>query len=583
MEIVTPEPIKQAAWTLGGLFGVVLVIFVMASLGYGVFAGFPYSNASKQKDQTNHTLRTLERTLATLADAEAGQRDFLISGDERFLTPYFAASRRVDGLLDELTDIQSDNGKYFERIEQLQLLKKTKFSDLNDMIVLRRDQGLDAARAFVLADAGKRHMDEMRAVIDEIIETERSHLDGLNLATARWDERRLTAFVLSGAGVLLLATILISRREKLRHRLDIQSLNEEKAELAERLQHVMERMPIGCFMFDVRKLVVYCNPVAESLVGLERWSLYHTALPDSLKLVAWSEAMQKAHDGHVLGHVTHHDETMIEHANGRRLVCEWHYTPLLARDGHIAGHLFMVTDISERRASEDRIKANQQQLAALSRELIAAQVDERKRVAQVLHDQLAQNLAAIKLMVDATLTRVSATPDPEQQARAWQERMPQLGQLLSSSVTDVRELLLELRPPMLEEFGVLASLRLEADRLRSLTGANIVFDSDLDTEIRLAAPTEHVCYLILREALNNAAQHAEATEIIVRSEHTAEYSRYVIEDNGQGFDWARARQKHGHLGLIGMTERASSIGAKLAFHTHQGLGTIVELTLEYST
>lgn len=125
---------------------------------------------------THEVLDGLDAIIGDLKDAETGQRGFLITGAERYLEPYTAGLSSLQGHIDTVASLTSDNPKQQARIAEMQPWVDEKLAELDDTINLRRDEGFEAARTVVLTDAGKESADQIRVLISAMIEEEASLL-----------------------------------------------------------------------------------------------------------------------------------------------------------------------------------------------------------------------------------------------------------------------------------------------------------------------------------------------------------------------------------------------------------------------
>ena len=217
----------------------------------------------------------------------------------------------------------------------------------------------------------------------------------------------------------------------------------------------------------------------------------------------------------------------------------------------------------------------EQQRLQLTRELLTAQVDERKRISQLLHDDIAQTLAAAKLNLEAE----SLNATTEQAAR-----LGAAADMIGHALDETRSLLGELRPPLLHELGLQAALNYELDRMRSRSGNTTLamLWQDQGEPCRFDSGTEHSVFLLLREAIHNAIRHASARHIRVEGHCDGKQLRVSVQDDGKGFEPADTRQQEGHLGLIGMRERAASFGGTLDISSRPGRGTVITLEVPRS-
>ena len=202
------------------------------------------------------------------------------------------------------------------------------------------------------------------------------------------------------------------------------------------------------------------------------------------------------------------------------------------------------------------------ELSALTRQLMDQEKLTTRRLAQVLHDQLGQTLTALRLTVDRDIRAGAARPDslPE-----LQQRQGQLSQLVNQALREVRQVLVDLRPPMLDEEGLYAALDNElASRQQVHHGVELLLEAPPGLELlRWSPDVEHALFMIAREAVDNALRHAGPS--LVRVSLSGDVQSLVLEvcDDGPGLATGAERARPGHLGLIGMRERARAIDARL--------------------
>ncbi len=214
----------------------------------------------------------------------------------------------------------------------------------------------------------------------------------------------------------------------------------------------------------------------------------------------------------------------------------------------------------------DEVKAAKVRLEELSRRLIRAQEEEQRRIARELHDEVGQNLTAVKIILNVLAGEASG---------------PNLGQRLRDAAAmtglaleQVRDLSRLLRPSLLDDLGLAEALRALVEGLAEKTSLAAAVDVDdvgpVDPEVETA------CYRITQEALTNAIKHSAATRLSVALRRNGDALELVIEDNGTGFDVAAAwsRAAHGSsLGILGLEERAMLAGGRSEIISRPGLGT----------
>ena len=223
----------------------------------------------------------------------------------------------------------------------------------------------------------------------------------------------------------------------------------------------------------------------------------------------------------------------------------------------------LATAIEQQRAAGE-LAEKREQLQALSRQLIEAQEAERRVVARELHDDFGQVLTAIKL----NLVRRDAD-----QAESIA--------LVDGAIARMRDLAQDLRPPLLDELGLPASLRWYVQR--EATRAGLEFQVDLASFERRPSPSvETTVFRVAQEALNNVIRHAGATRVEVELRVEGDRLRLSIRDDGKGFDVAAARKRAargGSQGMLSMQERVALAGGELAIESSPGRGTSVRVGL----
>ncbi len=241
-------------------------------------------------------------------------------------------------------------------------------------------------------------------------------------------------------------------------------------------------------------------------------------------------------------------------------------------------------DIRERKAIElehlrllEEISQSREQLRALAARLQEVQEFERHQIAAELHDRVGQNLTGLSLNLQIVQNQA-----PPECTALLHERLADSLRLVEETTRQVRDVMADLVPPMLDEFGLAAALRWYGSEFSRRTGIGIqVIGQD---EPRLKRGVEIALFRIAQEALNNIARHAAATQVEVRLDLSGSgtAASLKIEDNGLGFDPAQPGSpgERPHLGLVTMKERAAAVGGQLAVQSAPGKGTtiVVEIT-----
>jgi len=202
----------------------------------------------------------------------------------------------------------------------------------------------------------------------------------------------------------------------------------------------------------------------------------------------------------------------------------------------------------------------------------AAVLEERNRLARELHDSVTQQLFSMTLTSQAARAHLEKNPT---RAAAQLERLQETA---TAALAEMRALIFQLRPPALQDQGLVAALQQHAGAVARREGFAIALSVSGDE--RLARGLEQPLYRIVQESLNNVAKHAGAQNVSVALEFTNEYVRVRVRDDGQGFDAAAPPSGAGrHLGVLSMRERAAEIGGTMELHSAPGSGTEVVVTV----
>ncbi|MDP3062666.1 MAG: HAMP domain-containing protein [Chloroflexota bacterium] len=208
-----------------------------------------------------------------------------------------------------------------------------------------------------------------------------------------------------------------------------------------------------------------------------------------------------------------------------------------------------------------------------------SQEEERKRVARELHDGVAQQLTAIRLGIEATERAIPEDGVPMLELRRG---VVSTRAAVDTCLTEARRLMADLRPALLDHMGLKQAILSYAEDQLVPTGSQV--ECDL-SGVRESLPphVEIAVFRILQEAIGNAARHSGATQITVRISAGDRYATGSVTDNGKGFQQGDGRAAGGldggHLGIVGMRERASLLGGALTVTSREGLGTEVTFAI----
>jgi two-component system sensor histidine kinase DegS len=230
--------------------------------------------------------------------------------------------------------------------------------------------------------------------------------------------------------------------------------------------------------------------------------------------------------------------------------------------------LNMFTDITEER----QLREEKEQF---TKKLIKVQEEERNRISRELHDDTAQWLALLTLEMDDIVARGGQLP------KDIISRLQKLRETTEKALKEVRRFSHELRPSVLEHFGLTAALELIISEFNT---ADPAAKTDIRLKItgkdrRLSEEIELVLFRIAQESLSNIRKHSRATRALVSLHYSDETVGLTVTDNGRGFDTGKktADPMGGGLGLVGMRERANIIGGKFYLRSIPGKRTTVSV------
>jgi signal transduction histidine kinase len=230
-------------------------------------------------------------------------------------------------------------------------------------------------------------------------------------------------------------------------------------------------------------------------------------------------------------------------------------------------------DVTPRLEAEEKARRYAEEVRSLANRLVQAQEAERRRIADGLHDLIGQNLTALGIDLQALKQRLQSGGD-----LISGPRIDAMAALVETTIDAIRDVMTDLHPPALEEFGLVPALRWHAAQFGKRTGMK-VRTRVYGKERRLDADMELALFRIAQEAFTNAAKHSGGSAIQVRIDYD-EGVRLTVEDNGRGFaerEGARSARRGG-FGLPTMRERAEAVGGRLRIEfPEQGTRLVVEV------
>jgi signal transduction histidine kinase len=225
------------------------------------------------------------------------------------------------------------------------------------------------------------------------------------------------------------------------------------------------------------------------------------------------------------------------------------------------------------RALESRVAERTARLGDVLRKTISAQEDVRHRLARELHDETAQTLAALSIMLDRARDSLDDGSSPA--AAHVREAKVVATRLLD----ETRRLILGLRPSVLDDLGLVPAVRWQCETTLGDRGLEATVDDRLGAT-RLPSHVEVALFRIVQEAVTNVARHADARNVEIKLLRDDETVTVTVVDDGKGFEVERAAGMAGHydsVGLSGMEERVALLNGSMQVRSAPGAGTTVEV------
>jgi PAS domain S-box-containing protein len=317
--------------------------------------------------------------------------------------------------------------------------------------------------------------------------------------------------------------------------------------------------------------------------GLMKWSAETCrifGLQPNVAPVAFEDFLQRMHDEDraavkqaLIDAIAAKKQHEMEH---RIYACDgttrWVHTIVQAtardKDAPVRGTMM---DITEQKRTQDALRGSAEQLTALSRRLVEVQEAERRKLSRELHDRVGQNLTALSINLDILRTSLNGNEFAEHRARLSDSAV-----LLESTVDSIEDVMAELRPPMLDDYGLLPAMHWYAKDFSRRTGIEVSV-SGTDGLERPDAEMEITLFRIAQEALTNVAKHAHATRAQIELDQTDGRCRMTVRDDGVGID-GTGRERPG-LGMVTMRERAQAVGGDFEVRNVAGGGTYITIEI----
>jgi len=239
---------------------------------------------------------------------------------------------------------------------------------------------------------------------------------------------------------------------------------------------------------------------------------------------------------------------------------------------YVSGVFF---DINEHKRTQEALLKSEKELRILSSQLLTAEETERKRIARELHDSIGQALSAIKFRVENTIEEFRKDP-----VSSDIESLEPIIPLTQKTIEEVRRIVKDLRPSILDDLGILATIAWFCREFQNIYSTVSIQREITVTENEIPLALKTFIYRIMQEALNNVAKHSQADQVRLCLKKTDQKIELLIEDDGLGFNFGEAvydKNSMRGFGLASMKERAELSGGACTIKSAKGSGTSIRV------
>jgi len=517
-----------------------------------------YHFAEEWHTHTHEVLASIFELRSHLLSAESSQRTFVLTAENSHLNEFNEQVFLVNQSLNRLHEMTVDNRAQQSRVALLAPMIEKRVATMRSVLQVAQTSGTEVAIEHLRDGSGRQAMQELVNVVDVMRDDER------RLASQR--EREANRFAALGAISFVIVTLFNLLLFWLTYHLLVRRYGG-------RLDAMVNAAMDGVVGIDQNARVVLFNPAAEQMFGRIAKDVVGGPVTNLMsseqyqmleaRLQRTAEADRTANGGLVA--------LSGRRANGTGFPIE----ATVSTTGFGSGELqvAVLRDVTARHLAEQQLQESFARQKELSLRLMEAEEAERRNINRELHDRIGQNLSA--LMITAELMR-SGLPAGDKVSTG---RINDIQDLLRSTTDQVRNVMADLRPPALDDYGLAAALEVYAGPVAERTGMEVHIDGG-GLNCRPQLVIETALFRIAQEALNNIAKHSRAVSVDICILGNDEKVQMTIQDDGIGFD-AQEKSTAPSWGMKVMQERAAAVGGTLRLTSAPGEGTCVQVNVEY--
>jgi len=351
---------------------------------------------------------------------------------------------------------------------------------------------------------------------------------------------------------------------------------EDELRLAyQRLSYHVENTPLAVIELDKNLFIKRWSQRAEEIFGWKESEALGRNIYDPVLPIICEEdiqAVNKTIRQLLNGTVDRNLNLVCNYIkDGNIIYCEWYNSVLRDEQGNVITILSLVHNVTERKKAEQELQQINEELHNLSSHLQNVREEERIQIARDIHDDLGQQLTGLKMDVNWLNKKLKTEEETVKQKIAG------MIELIDETLQSVRRISSDLRPGILDDFGLIAALEWHSEEVAKRSDIKVNFNADMpEAGIPVAMATG--IFRIYQELLTNTVRHANAR--IITSSLRLKDNRLIlkVKDDGQGMDPETAGTKK-TLGLVGAKERTFALGGKFHLKSEPGRGTEVQISV----
>jgi PAS domain S-box-containing protein len=351
----------------------------------------------------------------------------------------------------------------------------------------------------------------------------------------------------------------------------------EKLGERELIDRIIQTSPAGIIVINNDKKITFTNARAVQLLGLKtddqnpgaykmpkRHFIDHQGNPVPSEVLVYHQVVST-------GSQVFDVAQAIQWQDGTRTLLSVNGAPLYDRSGAIEGVILSFEDVTLRREAEERISRYQKQLRALATELALVEEQERRRIAEGIHDHVGQFLALARLKIGA-LTKAA-------ELDATKKELDEINSLIGEAIKNTRILTFELSPPILYDLGFGAAVEWLGEQLLEKNGVGFKLINKKKPK-SLSEELSVILFTTVRELFINIVKHARAKKVTISIEKTSDKIMLEIQDDGAGFRTSlngSDYRKVAGFGLFSIHERLEHLGGRLEIVSRPGRGSCITI------